>query len=85
MLANILDIVLVLAGVELISFTVSSMGLCFGFALNTGLITERCFVVAEQGLHRAKAFSAFHTAMLVMRLGVQGRLGGDTGRTGNPN
>lgn len=28
-----------LAGVELISFTVTDMGLCFGFALNTGLIT----------------------------------------------
>lgn len=34
------------------------MGLCFGFMLNTTLIIERC-VSPEQGLHTAKAFSAF--------------------------
>ena len=31
--------VLVLAGIELIFFTVASMGLCFGFELETVLIT----------------------------------------------
>ena len=30
------------------------------------------FVVAEQGLHRAKAFSAFHPDTLVRSLGVLG-------------
>lgn len=33
------------------------------------------FIIAEQGLHRAKAFSSFCIAMLVRRLGVHGRLG----------
>ena len=35
--------VLVLAGIELIFFTVVSMGLCFGFVLATVLITQGCF------------------------------------------
>ena len=35
--------VLVLAGVELIFFIVASMGLCFGFGLETVLITQGCF------------------------------------------
>ena len=36
-------IVLVLGGVELIFFTVASMGLCFGFVLGTVLIIQGCF------------------------------------------
>ena len=36
--------VLVLAGIELIFFTVASMGLCFGFVLKTVLITQGCFI-----------------------------------------
>ena len=43
---------LVLAGVELIFFIVASVGLCFGFVLETVLITQ------EQCLHHAEAFSA---------------------------
>ena len=35
--------VLVLAGIELIFFTVASMGLCFGFVLKTVLIIQGCF------------------------------------------
>ena len=35
--------VLVLAGIELIFFIVASMGLCFGFVLETVLITQGCF------------------------------------------
>ena len=35
--------VLVLAGVELIFFTVASMGLCFEFVLETVLIIQVCF------------------------------------------
>lgn len=31
-------------------------------------------VTAEQGLHRAKAFSASHIAMLARRLGVHGEI-----------
>jgi len=39
--------VLVLAGIELISFTVASMGLCFGFVLKTVLIIQGCFSYTE--------------------------------------
>jgi len=35
--------VLVLAGVELNFFIVAGMGLCFGFVLETVLITQGCF------------------------------------------
>ena len=35
--------VLVLAGIELILFIAASMGLCFGFVLETALITQGCF------------------------------------------
>ena len=40
---KLVENVLVLAGIELIFFTVASMGLCFGFVLETVLITEGCF------------------------------------------
>lgn len=76
-------IVLFLTRIELIVFTVATMGLCF--VLNTGLIIQKCFFIAEQGLHRAKAFSVFHTAILARKLEVHGKLGGDTGRTGDPS
>ena len=35
--------VLVFAGIELIFFVVASMGLCFGFVLETVLIIQGCF------------------------------------------
>ena len=35
--------VLVLSGIELIVFTVASVGLCFGFVLKTGLAIQGCF------------------------------------------
>jgi len=34
--------VLVLAGIELIFFLVAGMGLCFGFVLETELVTQGC-------------------------------------------
>jgi len=37
------SILLVLAGMELNLFVVASMGLCFGFILNTVLVTQGCF------------------------------------------
>lgn len=55
---------------------VTSMGL-FGFVLV--LCYGGVFAAAEQALHRAKAFSAFHSALLVR--GVHGKLGGDTATT----
>ena len=76
---------LVLAGIELIFFTVASMGLCFGFVLETGLIIQGCLVIAEQCLHRVKAFSASHPTPPASRLGVHKKLGGDTAGTADPN
>lgn len=49
---------LVLLGIEWILFVVAGVGLCFGFVLEAVLIIQGCFVRAEQGLHRAKTFSA---------------------------
>lgn len=46
---------LFLAEVQLTFFTMASMGLCFA---------EKSVVYAEQHLHRARVFSAFHTAIL---------------------
>lgn len=43
------------------------------------------FVIFELGLQRAKAFSAFCTAMWTGKLEVPGRLGGDIARTGDTN
>lgn len=42
-------------------------------------------VIAEQGLHKAKAFSVFCTATLAKSLGVPGSLGGGTAGIGDPN
>lgn len=54
--------------------------------LNTGLIKYRVvFIIAEQGLHRAKAFSAVCTATLVRELVVHERLGSDIRGTGDLN
>ena len=52
---------------------------------NNGDNTWMISVVAEQGLHRAKAFPAFHAALPVRRPGVDKVLRGDTARTGGPN
>lgn len=81
---------LVLARVELIFFTVAIMCLFCICAENGTNIETFCynieiFVIAEQVLHRPKASSAFHMAMLGRTLGMHGRLGGDTGRTGDPS
>lgn len=80
---------LVLAGVELPFFPVTGTDLCFGFALNIwliiGMLDNRCdrdvLVIAEQYLHRAEAFSVFHTTRLMRRIGGCGRLGADTAGT----
>lgn len=42
-------------------------------------------VIAEQGLHRGKAFSASCTSSPVRGLGVHNELGGDTAGTADPN
>lgn len=48
-----LGIVLILAGKELIFFTLASMELCFGFVLKIELVTQGFFIIAEQSLHRS--------------------------------
>ena len=77
--------VLVLVEVELVLFIVASMGLCFGFVLETALIIQGGLVTAEQCLHRVKAFSASHTTPPASRLGVHKKLGGDTVGTADPS
>ena len=52
---------LVLAGVKLILFALAVYWISAEHRADN---TEMVFVIAEQGLHRAKAFSAFHTATL---------------------
>ena len=65
--------VLVLAGI--IFFIVAGMGLCFGFVLETALLIQGCFVIAEQCLHRVKAFSASHPTPPANRLGAVQEVG----------
>lgn len=48
-----LSIVLILAGKELIFFTLASMELWFGFVLKIELVTQGFFIIAEQSLHRS--------------------------------
>lgn len=43
------------------------------------------FVGAEQCLHQAKAFTAPHTTTPVSEMEVHKKLGGNTGRTADPN
>lgn len=50
--------VLVLAGIELIFFIEACLGLYFGFVLEIALVILGIFFIAEQILHRVKAFSA---------------------------
>lgn len=71
------QVVLVLAGIESIFFTVVIMGLCFGFVLKTVLIID-VSAIAELCLHNIKAACASCTAPLGRRLGVHKEFGGAT-------
>lgn len=65
--------VLVLAGAELIFFTVSGVGVCFGFVLEHRVDDIEMFLLLlSRAYNRAKAFSAFRAATLARRLGVHG-------------
>ena len=77
--------VLVLAGVELMFFTVASMGLCFGFVLKTVLIIQRCFSYCS-------AYPVSRPFLLLTPPHQRGGWGGaqeaggrDTARTADPN
>lgn len=67
---------LILAGLELIFFTVASTGLCFGLAGNIDV-----FIIPELGLHRSKALSAPHPSPPARRVRVHKELGGDPAGT----
>ena len=75
---------LVLAGIKLIFFIVASMGLFFGFVLETVDNTEM-FLLLLGSAYRVKASSASHTTPPASRLGVHKKLGGDTAGTPGPN
>ena len=77
--------VLAFAGTELFYFIVACVVLCFGFDMKTVLITHQCFNIAEECLHRVKAFPTSHTAPPASRLEVGKKLGGDMAGTANPN
>lgn len=47
---------LVWSGVELIFFTVSDLGLCFEFVLETEMITQGCFYFCWSGLTQSQDF-----------------------------
>lgn len=65
--------VLVLAGAELIFFTVSGVGVCFGFVLEHRVDDIEMFLLLlSRAYNRAKAFSAFRASTLARRLGVHG-------------
>lgn len=64
-----------LAGIEIIFFTVTGMGLGFGFVLQEVLIMTR-FSYSEQCFHRVKVSPASHTTPPVRRLECN-KLGGD--------
>lgn len=54
-----------------------------GFVLNA--VIRGIFIIAEQDLHRTKAFSTSCTATLSKTLGICGKLRGDTARRGDSN
>lgn len=81
-----IEIVLILACIQLIFFIVASVGLCFGFMLKTLLITQSCFSYCLlSSAYRAKAFSAHHTTKPVNSLRVDNKLEGDTAGAADPN
>lgn len=76
-----------MAGVKFIFFPPSGFyGVVFWICAGHRWDNTEIFVVAvaEQGLHRTKGFSGFHSVTLVRKLGVSGRLEGDTDRTCDP-
>lgn len=67
---------LVLAKMELIFFTENYLKVAFWICAEYS-DDRHIFVIAKQGLHRDKACSAFCTAILMRKLGVNEKLGGD--------
>lgn len=52
---------LILAGIELIFFIVAGLGLYFGLVLEVVFVILGIFCIAEQSLHKVKAFSASYS------------------------
>lgn len=66
--------VLVLTGAEVHFLTVASMGLCFGFLLET-VDNSGMFYLSLSSAHRFKAFAALHPTSPARRLGVHRKVG----------
>jgi len=69
--------VLILAGVELIFFIVSSIRLCLEIVFKAVLIIQGYFSYCWAVLTQNQGLSAFHNALPPSRLGVHKKLGGD--------
>ena len=79
--------VLVLGGIEIIFFTAASMGLCFGFVLETVLITQGCFSSCWAGLRELRPFLPLTPPQQQAGGGGGGHkgLGGEMAGTADPN
>jgi len=75
---------LVWSGTEVIFSLVAQVVLCFWFVTRT-VITQGCFVIAEQCPHSIKAFFVSCTTLSERRLGVHKQQGEDTTGTADPN
>lgn len=67
-----MNVVPVLAGMELTFFAEDHMVLTFVFLMKVGVITYCSSVVAEQWSHRAEAFTALHAALPTRGWGAPG-------------
>lgn len=67
-----MNVVPVLAGMELTFFAEDHMVLSFVFLMKIGVITYCSSVVAEQWSHRAEAFTALHAALPTRGWGAPG-------------
>lgn len=74
----------ILTEIKLIFSIAVNKGPCFGVVLETVLITQECFVIAEQGLHSVKPFSASHIIPPRIKLWVHKEMGGDTAGAADP-
>ena len=77
--------VLVLAQIELIFFTVASMGLCFWFVPKPVLITQGCFSYRWAVLTQSQGLFCFSPHSTNKRAGGAQGIGGDTAGTADPN
>lgn len=80
-----MDIVLVWAGIELLSFLAAGRVLCFEFGMRLMLITHWCFSHCWAVLAWSQGNLDSHTALSERRLWEHKELGGIRTRTAGPN